>query len=113
MLWLRKTAHDVADGIRSAADVLLWGHAYPRTVSLRDLGRLRAQSRTTPAVPAQHGPDLGGPLPGYGSGIDLARLPMQPLPANPTLPQRTPEESVRWSLAYIRSRYAGRREDSH
>lgn len=38
---LRKLARDWADGLRAGIDVLLWGHAYPRTVDLRTLEQLR------------------------------------------------------------------------
>lgn len=40
---LRKLARDWADGLRAGIDVLLWGRAYPRTASLRELERLKRQ----------------------------------------------------------------------
>jgi len=40
---LRRLAHDWVDGFRAGIDVLLWGHAYPRTVDIRTLKRLKGQ----------------------------------------------------------------------
>ena len=50
MSMLRKLARDWLDGLRAGIDVLLWGQAYPRTVDLRTLQRLRGG--TMPALPA-------------------------------------------------------------
>ncbi|MEU2730102.1 hypothetical protein ABZ650_20535 [Streptomyces griseoviridis] len=41
MSHLRKLARDWTDGFRAARDVLLWGHAYPRAISLQELRRMR------------------------------------------------------------------------
>ena len=38
---LRRLARDWMDGLRAGIDVLLWGRAYPRTIDLRTLKRLR------------------------------------------------------------------------
>jgi hypothetical protein len=38
---LRQFARDWMDGLRAGIDVLLWGQAYPRTVSLRTLKRMK------------------------------------------------------------------------
>lgn len=38
---LRTLARDWTDGLRAARDVLMWGQAYPRTVSPRTLQRMR------------------------------------------------------------------------
>jgi hypothetical protein len=40
---LRKLARDWADGLRAGIDVLLLGQAYPRTIDLGKLKRLRGQ----------------------------------------------------------------------
>lgn len=37
--FLRCCARDWMDGLHSARDILLWGQAYPRRVSLADLQR--------------------------------------------------------------------------
>jgi len=41
MSMLSKLARDWMDGLRAGIDVLLWGHAYPRAVSLETLRRMR------------------------------------------------------------------------
>lgn len=38
---LGKFARDWMDGLRAGIEVLLWGHAYPRTASLDQLRRMR------------------------------------------------------------------------
>jgi hypothetical protein len=38
---LRKLARDWMDGLRAGIDVLLWGQAYPRTISLGQLRRMK------------------------------------------------------------------------
>lgn len=43
---LRKFARDWTDDLRAGIDVLLWGHAYPRTIDLRTLKRLRSRKPT-------------------------------------------------------------------
>lgn len=43
---LRKLARDWMDGLRAGIDVLLWGQAYPRTIDLRTLKRLRSRKPT-------------------------------------------------------------------
>ncbi|MFD4547261.1 hypothetical protein [Streptomyces sp. NPDC058466] len=41
--FLRTLAGDWVDGFRAGIDVLLWGQAYPRTVDIRTLKRLKGQ----------------------------------------------------------------------
>ncbi|MDX3247186.1 hypothetical protein [Streptomyces sp. ME18-1-4] len=43
---LRQLARDWTDGLRAGIDVLLWGHAYPRTIDLQTLKRLRRRQPT-------------------------------------------------------------------
>lgn len=40
---LTELARDWRDGLRAGIDVLLWGQAYPRTVDLRTLKRMKGQ----------------------------------------------------------------------
>lgn len=38
---LTQLVRDWTDGLRAGLDVLLWGQAYPRTISLRTLQQMR------------------------------------------------------------------------
>jgi hypothetical protein len=44
--WLARFARDWTDGLRAGLDVLLWGQAYPRTVDLRTLKRMKRRPPT-------------------------------------------------------------------
>ncbi|MBW8703741.1 hypothetical protein MBT84_29520 [Streptomyces sp. MBT84] len=41
--WLRFFPRSVADGLAALRDLLLWGHVYPRTVTLETLRRMKGQ----------------------------------------------------------------------
>ena len=40
---LTQLVRDWTDGLRAGLDVLLWGQAYPRTVSVRALSRMKCR----------------------------------------------------------------------
>jgi hypothetical protein len=39
--YLRRAVRDMADGFHASLDILLWGSAYPRRLSIRQLQLLR------------------------------------------------------------------------
>lgn len=66
MSWLARFARDWTDGLRAGLDVLLWGQAYPRTIDLRTLQRLRGG--TMPAPPPLAPDEVRVTLPGGWNG---------------------------------------------
>ncbi|MEU8852198.1 hypothetical protein AB0C70_39620 [Streptomyces sp. NPDC048564] len=46
MSHLRQLVRDWMDGLRAGVDTLLYGRPYPRTISLRELGRMKRQPPT-------------------------------------------------------------------
>lgn len=49
--FLRRAVREWVDGLHAGLDVLVWGHAYPRRVSLQDLQRANHPDRQGGARP--------------------------------------------------------------